>query len=89
MIDLGLFRIPTFATAAYLGFAVRIFSFGMFPFLTFWLAGVHSMSPLQIDWCWLTVAVPMIAAAPVSSVISRRAPVSAVMTVSMALVAVG
>ncbi|MFI9362721.1 MFS transporter [Kitasatospora sp. NPDC053057] len=89
MLDLRLFAIPTFSGAVLLSFAARIFSFGLLPFLTLWLGGMLGLSPFRIGLVLLAQSVALVIAAPLSSLLTKVMPVSRVLALGMAVVAVG
>ncbi|NLE80308.1 MAG: MFS transporter [Rhodococcus sp.] len=89
MVDLSLFRIPTFSAVIFISFAVRVFSFGIFPFLIFWLSGADGFSPVQTGAVLLFLAIPMIVAAGPSLALARAVSLSATLTLSMSTIAAG
>lgn len=60
MIDIRLFKIPSFSTVSFSAFAARLFSFGMMPFLVLWLAGQAGLSALQIGYVSMALALPIV-----------------------------
>lgn len=89
LLDLSLFRIPTFVGAILLSFFGRILSFGLLPFITLWLSGMLGYSPLHIGLILLCQSLAMVVAAGVSGPLSKRIPVRILLTLGMFIVAVG
>ncbi len=89
LLDLGLFRIPTFTAAIVLGFVVRLLTFGIFPFLILWLAGAHDMSAFRTGLVLTALAVPLMIAAGVGTPLARAIGVARTMTIAMVVTAVG
>ncbi|MFT4087717.1 MAG: MFS transporter [Gordonia sp. (in: high G+C Gram-positive bacteria)] len=89
MVDLALFRIPTFSAVIFISFAIRVFSFGIFPFLIFWLSGAEGFSPVQTGAMLLFLAIPMILAAGPSIPLAKATSLSATLSLSMLLITVG
>jgi EmrB/QacA subfamily drug resistance transporter len=89
LVDLGLFRIPTFTAAIVLGFVVRLLTFGIFPFLILWLAGAHDMSAFRTGLVLTALAAPLMIAAGVGTPLARVIGVARTMTVAMAVTAAG
>ncbi|MEU7764446.1 MFS transporter [Nocardia sp. NPDC049190] len=89
LLDLGLFRIPTFAAAIVLGFVVRLLTFGIFPFLILWLAGAHEMSAFRTGLVLTALAVPLMIAAGVGTPLARVIGVARTMTLAMIITAAG
>lgn len=89
LVDLALFRIPTFSAVIFISFAVRVFSFGVFPFLIFWFSGADGLGPVQTGAVLLFLAIPMIVAAGPSLALARVTSLSVTLTLSMATIAVG
>lgn len=89
LLDLRLFRMPTFAAAIVLGFAVRLLTFGIFPFLILWLAGAHEMTVFRTGLVLSALAVPLVIAAGVATLLARIIGVARTMTLAMVITAVG
>lgn len=89
LLDLSLFRIPTFVGAILLSFFGRIFSFGLLPFITLWLSGMLGYSPLDIGLILLCQSLAMVLAAGVSGPLSKRIPVRLLLALGMFIVAAG
>lgn len=89
MLDLSLFRIPTFSGAIVLSFAARLASFGLFPFLILWLTGLLGHTPLQVGLILLVMSAAMLVVAPLSGQLTRIAPVRVLTCVGMVVVGLG
>lgn len=89
MLDLSLFRIPTFSGAIVLSFAARLTSFGLFPFLILWLTGVLGHTPLEVGLILLILTVAMFPGAGLSGQLTKIASVRVLMLVGMVVVGVG
>ncbi len=89
MLDLSLFRIPTFSGAIVLSFAARLSSFGLFPFLILWLTGILGHTPLQVGVILLVLSVAMLVVAPFSGVVGRFLPIRVICFLGMAIVGAG
>ncbi|WP_306370301.1 MFS transporter [Nocardiopsis sp. CC223A] len=89
MLDLSLFRIPTFVGAIGLSFAARVTSFGMFPFLILWLTGVVGLGALQVGLVLLLMPAGIFLLAPLGGLIARSVPVRVIMAAGMALIGAG
>ncbi|MFI9324525.1 MFS transporter [Kitasatospora aureofaciens] len=89
MLDLRLFAIPSFSGAMLLSFAARIVSFGMFPFVILWLGGILGFSPLKVGLVLFVQSAALMVGAPLSGVLAKVMPLSAVMALGMGLCGVG
>jgi EmrB/QacA subfamily drug resistance transporter len=89
MLDLSLFRIPTFTGAIAMSFAARVTSFGLFPFLILWMSGLLGLTPLQIGYRLLVMSLAMIPIAPIAGVFTRWVPVRVLMFAGSVIVGVG
>lgn len=89
MLDLSLFRIPTFSGAIILSFAARLTSFGLFPFLILWLTGVLGHTPLEVGLILLVLSAAMLVVAPFSGMFTRWVPVRVLCFLGMAVIGAG
>lgn len=89
MLDLSLFRIPTFSGAIILSLAARLTSFGLFPFLILWLTGILGHTPLQVGLILVSMSAAMLVVAPLSGILTRWVPVRVLCFVGMAIIGVG
>ncbi|EHJ3658448.1 MFS transporter [Salmonella enterica] len=72
LLNLRLFRIQAFLGAILLSFAGRVFSFGLMPFIIFWLSGMLGYSPLHIGSIFFIQSIIMVIAAIFSGVSGKR-----------------
>lgn len=89
MMDLAIFRIPSFAAISVLAFAVRMFSFGLFPFVILWLSGSVRLSPTGIGLVLGAMALPMLVTAIPAAALQRWFRVGHILGAGMALAAIG
>lgn len=89
MIDIRLFRIPSFSTVTFAAFAARLFSFGMMPYLVLWLSGQVGLSALQIGYVSMALAGPIVVFSGVGLAMGRFLHVKWVQAIGMFVVAVG
>ncbi|MBV9004834.1 MAG: MFS transporter [Solirubrobacterales bacterium] len=89
MLDLRLFRKPTFCGASIVAFAVSASMFAMFLYLTLYLQTILGLSPLQTGLRFLPTTVVMFFVAAASGNLSARMPVRLLLGSGMALVGVG
>ncbi len=89
MLDLRLFRKPTFCGASIVAFAVSASMFAMFLYLTLYLQTILGLSPLQTGLRFLPTTVVMFFVAAASGNLSARVPVRLLLGSGMALVGVG
>lgn len=89
LVDLGLFRIPTFAAACTLSFTSRLASLGLFPFLILWLSGVVGQTPLQIGLTMLAISLPLAVMSLFSGYLARIARARVLCGVGTVVIATG
>ncbi|WPF68769.1 MFS transporter [Corynebacterium sp. 21KM1197] len=89
MIDICLFRIPSFSTVAFSAFAARLFSFGMMPFIILWLSGHVGLSALEVGYVSTTLAGPIVIFSAVGLALGKVMRVSFVQALGMVIVAGG
>lgn len=89
LLNLKLFRIPAFIGAILLSFSGRIFSFGLMPFIIFWLSGLLGYSPLQIGAIFFVQSIIMVIAAIFSGVSGKRIQSRVLLAGGMLVVASG
>jgi EmrB/QacA subfamily drug resistance transporter len=89
MLDLTLFRKPTFAGASIAAFTLSASMFAMFLYLTLYIQNVLGYSPLEAGVRFLPITVLSFVAAPISGRLSARVPVRALLFVGLALVGTG
>jgi predicted MFS family arabinose efflux permease len=86
LLDLRLFRIPTFAGAIILGFASRLASLGLYPFLILWLSGVVGHAPVQVGLTMMTISLPTAIVSLFSGFLDRLAPPRVLCCTGMAVI---
>jgi EmrB/QacA subfamily drug resistance transporter len=89
MLDLSLFRVPAFAGASIVAFAVSGSMFSMFLYLTLYIQDVLGYDPLQAGLRFLPVTLLSFAVAPVSGRLSVRVPVRILLGIGLLLVSAG
>jgi predicted MFS family arabinose efflux permease len=89
MLDLSLFRLPTFTGAAIGAFALSASMFAMFLYLTLYIQNTLGYSPLQAGLRFLPVSLLSFFVAPVAGKLSSHVPVRALMGGGLTLVGVG
>lgn len=89
LLDLHLFRIPTFSAAMLLSFTGRLVTFGLLPYLIFWLSGRQHLSPVQVGFVLLALALPMVVIAAPSSALGHGNHVNLVTGGAMSVTAIG
>ena len=83
MLDLALFRVPAFAGAAIVAFAVSASIFSMFLYLTLYLQDVLDLSPLQAGLRFLTLSGVILVAAAIAGRLTTVVPVRLLMGVGL------
>jgi len=63
LLNLNMFKIPSYSTVIVLGFISKLMSFGLFSYIIYWLFGVGQRTSIQIGAIIMLVAVPMIVVA--------------------------
>jgi EmrB/QacA subfamily drug resistance transporter len=90
MLDLSLFRVPTFAGASIAAFGLSASMFALFLYLTLYLQnGPPHYSPLQAGLRFLPITLMSFFVAPVAGRLSSTVPVRFLMGLGLLLVAVG
>ena len=89
MLDLSLFRKPSFTGVSIVAFALSAGMFAMFLYLTLYLQGTLSYSPLDAGLRFLPLTVVSFVVAPISGQLLHRVPARAIMGVGMILVGLG
>ena len=88
MLDLGLFRSPTFVGVSLATFCIGAGMFALFPYLSIYLQDVLGYSPLAAGLRFLPLTVFVFVVPLVMRRFAPRAPLRLVLTVGLALVAV-
>jgi predicted MFS family arabinose efflux permease len=89
LLDLKLFRIPTFAGAIVLSFTARLTSLGLFPFLILWLSGVVGHTPLQVGLTMMTISLPIAIVSAFSGALARIASARTLCCAGTAVIGTG
>jgi EmrB/QacA subfamily drug resistance transporter len=89
MLDVSLFRKPTFSGASIVAFTLSASMFAMFLYLTLYLQTILGLSPLQTGLRFLPVTVVSFFVAALSGNLSSRVPVRFLLSLGLLLVAVG
>ena len=89
MLDLALFRKPTFAGASIVAFALSSSMFAMFLYLTLYIQNVLGYSPLEAGLVFLPITLTSFFVAPVAGRLSARLPVRALLAPGLFLVGTG
>ena len=88
MLDLSLFRIPTFTGAQIVAFAISASIFSQFLYLTLYLQNVLGYSPIQAGLRFLPLSLISFVVAPIAGRLSTRIPVRILLGLGMALVGI-
>ncbi len=89
MLDLSLFRKPSFAGASVVAFALSASMFAMFLYLTLYLQNILGFSPLETGVRFLPLTVVSFVVAPISGRLSERVPVRGLLGGGLLLVGTG
>ena len=89
MLDLTLFRLPAFAGASIVAFAVSSSMFAMFLYLTLYIQDVLGYGPLQAGLRFLPITLVSFVVAPISGRLSVRMPVRLLLGGGLILVSAG
>ena len=88
MLDLGLFRVPTFTGAQIVAFAMSASIFSQFLYLALYLQNVLGYSPMGAGLRFLPLSLVSFVAAPIAGRLSARMPVRILLGGGLALVGV-
>jgi EmrB/QacA subfamily drug resistance transporter len=89
MLDLSLFRKPSFAGASIVAFALSASMFALFLYLTLYIQNILGYSPLQAGLRFLPITLVSFFAAPISGRLSARVPVRVLLGAGLVLVGIG
>jgi EmrB/QacA subfamily drug resistance transporter len=89
MLDLSLFRKPSFNGVSAVAFGLSAGMFAMFLYLTIYMQGVLNFSPLETGLRFLPLTVLSFVVAPISGKLSHRVPIRILVGVGLGLVGVG
>jgi len=89
MLDLRLFRVPTFTGAQIVAFSIHASLFSMFLYITLYMQDVLGYSPFESGLRFLPVSVLSFIAAPLAGKLAERYSVRFFLTAGLALVGTG
>jgi EmrB/QacA subfamily drug resistance transporter len=89
MLDLRLFRIPTFTGAQIVAFTLHASMFSMFLYITLYMQNILGYTPLESGLRFLPISVLSFLAAPVAGKLVERYPVRLFLTAGLALIGLG
>ena len=89
MLDLRLFRIPTFTGAQIVAFSIHASMFSMFLYITLYMQNVLGYTPLETGIRFLPVSLLSFFAAPIAGKLAERYPVRVFLTAGLALIGLG
>jgi EmrB/QacA subfamily drug resistance transporter len=89
MLDLRLFRVPTFTGAQIVAFSIHASMFSMFLYIVLYMQNVLGYSPLEAGVRFLPVSLLSFLAAPVAGKLAERYPVRAFLAAGLGLVGLG
>ena len=89
LLNLNMFKIPSYSTVIVLGFVSKLMSFGLFSYCIYWMFGVGQRTPIQIGAIIMLVAVPMIAVAGMVGPLGKKIGANNVVAIGMAINAIG
>ena len=89
MLDLRLFRVPTFTGAQIVAFSIHASLFSMFLYITLYMQNVLGYSPLESGLRFLPVSVLSFLAAPLAGKLAERYSVKFFLAAGLALVGTG
>jgi EmrB/QacA subfamily drug resistance transporter len=89
MLDLQLFRKPTFAGASIVAFCLSASMFAMFLYLTLYVQNILGYSPLDAGLRFLPITLVSFFVAPLAGRLSARLPVKGFLTVGLLMVGTG
>lgn len=89
LLDLRLFKVPSFTAAMILSFTARLVTFGVLPYLVFWLSGLQGRTAIQVGLVLLALALPMVMVAAPSSALEKTGKLNLVTGAAMVITGVG
>jgi EmrB/QacA subfamily drug resistance transporter len=89
MLDLRLFRVPTFTGAQIVAFSIHASMFSMFLYITLYMQNVLRYSPLETGVRFLPVSLLSFLAAPIAGKLVERFPVRAFLGAGLSLIGLG
>jgi EmrB/QacA subfamily drug resistance transporter len=88
MLDLTLFRVPTFTGAQIVAFSIHASMFSMFLYIVLYMQNVLGYSPLETGVRFLPISLLSFLAAPIAGKLAERFPVRAFLGSGLALVGI-
>lgn len=89
LINLNMFTIPSYTSVIILGFVSKMFSFGIFSYIIYWLFGVAELGPIQIGASIMLLAIPMILVAGVVGKLGEKIGSNNVIAIGMIISGIG
>jgi EmrB/QacA subfamily drug resistance transporter len=89
LLDLKLFRIPTFTGAQIVAFSIHASIFSMFLYITLYLQNILGYTPLEAGVRFLPVSLLSFIAAPIAGKLAERYPVRLFLAAGLALIGLG
>jgi EmrB/QacA subfamily drug resistance transporter len=89
MLDLRLFRIPTFTGAQIVAFSLHASMFSMFLYITLYIQNILGYTPLESGLRFLPVSLLSFLAAPIAGKLAERYPVRVFLAAGLALIGLG
>ena len=89
MLDLRLFRIPTFVGAQIVAFSIHASMFSMFLYITLYMQNILRFTPLDTGVRFLPVSLLSFLAAPIAGKLAERYPVRWFLTAGLGLIGLG
>jgi EmrB/QacA subfamily drug resistance transporter len=89
MLDLRLFRIPTFTGAQIVAFSIHASMFSMFLYITLYMQNILRFTPLQTGVRFLPVSLLSFLAAPLAGKLAERYSVRLFLTAGLGLIGLG
>ncbi|HKP20974.1 MAG TPA: MFS transporter [Thermoleophilaceae bacterium] len=89
LLDLRLFRIPTFTGAQIVAFSIHASIFSMFLYITLYMQNILGYTPLEAGIRFLPVSLLSFVAAPIAGKLAERYPVRVFLTAGLALIGLG
>jgi EmrB/QacA subfamily drug resistance transporter len=89
MLDLRLFRVPTFTGAQIVAFSIHASMFSMFLYITLYMQNVLRYSPFEAGVRFLPVSLLSFLAAPIAGKLAERFPIRVFLGSGLALIGLG
>ena len=89
LLDLRLFRIPTFTGAQIVAFSIHASMFSMFLYITLYMQNILGYTPLEAGLRFLPISLLSFLAAPIAGKLVERYPVRLFLTAGLGLIGLG